>query len=238
MSTISRTFSAVSQATDELGVSRGRSATYQLTGTFSATLELQRRRGNGPWETVLSTTTTVASTILHAQDGDCRYRWVTTAYTSGSPAATLADRPLELEAWPANDGSKPLQINEDGVVTPQAAITLALLAGLVRLTAIETGLTAHAGGGKASALALDATKAVHVVSVIGTDADSILMPPAVVGEVHLVCNTDAAQSMQVFGAGTDTINGVATGTGVAQAAGKAGLFICVSAGAWLRILSA
>lgn len=243
MSTQARTFSAAAQATPELNVPRGKSATFVLTGTFVATVEVQRQEGSGEWVTISSHTDVASSTILHPRDRDARYRMACTAFTSGSPAATLADRAVQIEAWVAPDGSKPLQINEDGVVAVAATIAtltapLALLSGLLRLTAIEAGLTAHAGGTKAAALVLDATKSVHVVSIIGTDADSILLPPAVVGEVHLVCNTDAAQSLQIFGAGTDTINGVATATGVAQAAGKHALFICVSAGAWLRILSA
>ncbi len=240
MSTIARTFSAISQATDELAVARGRSATYTLAGTFVATIELQRKTGDGSWRTVLSTTTTAAQTVIPPQDADARYRMVVTAYTSGSPVATLADRAREIESWVAPDGSKPLAINDDGAVVTatQATIILALLSGLLRLTGIETGLTAHAGGTKAAALALDATKAVHNVGTVGTAADSILLPPAVVGEVHVVCNSAAANSMQVFGAGTDTINGVATATGVAQAAGKHGIYLCISAGAWIRILSA
>jgi hypothetical protein len=37
--------------------------------------------------------------------------------------------------------------------------------------------------------------------------------------------------MQVFGSGTDTINGVATATGVAQAAGKTGIYVATTTGA-------
>lgn len=241
MSTQSSTFSAINQATAELSVPRGKAATFALSGTFEATIEVQRQEAGGTWKVVAtSTDDEVASTVLHPRDKDARYRMVCTAYTSGDPVATLADRAIELESWPAQDGSKPLQIDEDGIIATAKSLTalLAIMSGLFRLTAIETGLTAHAGGTKAAALVLDAAKTIHNVTIVGTDADSILLPPAVVGEVHLVSNSDAAQSMQVFGAGTDTINGVATATGVAQAAGKSALFYCVSAGAWLRLLSA
>ena len=60
----------------------------------------------------------------------------------------------------------------------------------------------------------------------------------------LVHNGHASNSMQVFGAGVDTINGVATATGVAQAAGKSALYYAVAdgdgtaVGAWFRVLSA
>jgi len=244
MSTKSLTFSAVNQQTETLVVKAGQNASYSLAGEFEATLAFQRKENNGAWVTLAETTDEeVATTSLSPRDQDASYRWICTDYTSGDPEATISDVATNLATWEAQDGSKPFQVNQDGVVATNATIAqlttpLALLSGLVRLTAIETGLTAHAGGGKTDALALDPTKSVHNVTIIGTDADSVLMPPAVIGEVHLVCNSDAAQSMQVFGAGTDTINGVATATGVAQAAGKSALYICVSTGAWLRLLSA
>ena len=112
---------------------------------------------------------------------------------------------------------------------------------IAELFSSETGITAFAGGGQASATQLNS--AVNVVSVIATNADSVKLPPAVVGREITVVNSDAAQSLQVFGYGTDTINGVATGTGVAQAAGVTAIYKCVSisaagVGAWFRTLSA
>jgi hypothetical protein len=62
----------------------------------------------------------------------------------------------------------------------------------------------------------------------------------VAGQQIIVIN-NTANSMQVFGSGTDTINGVATATGVAQAAGKHAIYTAVSTGAaaaWFRNLSA
>jgi hypothetical protein len=109
---------------------------------------------------------------------------------------------------------------------------------------VATGLTAHAGGGQTSALVL--TAPVNVVSTVGTAADSVALPPAVAGMKVTVVNSAATNSMQVFGSGTDTINGIATGTGVAQAAGKTADYYCAvsssiqnaTAGAWFRLLSA
>ena len=57
----------------------------------------------------------------------------------------------------------------------------------------------------------------------------------------LVANEGAA-SAQVFGSDADTINGVATATGVAQASGTTALYVLMGyasgAGDWRRILSA
>lgn len=105
---------------------------------------------------------------------------------------------------------------------------------------VATGLTAHAGGGQASALLLAAE--LNIVATVGTAADSVKLPaPSYVGQQITVVNNAAANSMQVFGSGTDTINGVATGTGVAQAAGKAAIYRAATIGtaaAWFRLLSA
>jgi hypothetical protein len=97
-------------------------------------------------------------------------------------------------------------------------------------------LTAHAGGGQGSALALSSI--VNRVTTVATAADSVKLPPATVGGFQVVFNKAASNAMQVFGAGTDTINGVATGTGVSLAAGKGALFFCAVAGAWDQILTA
>lgn len=109
---------------------------------------------------------------------------------------------------------------------------------ILDMQGVATGLVATPGGTQAAALAL--TAAMNVVSTVGTAADSVKLPLAVVGLVVEVYNTTAT-SMQVFGSGTDTITRVATATGVAQAAGKAARYICnvaAPAGNWERILSA
>ncbi len=123
-----------------------------------------------------------------------------------------------------------------GAVTASAALSVGTL---FKLAGIETGLTANAGGTQAAALALSTTKAVHNVTVVGTDADSVKLPASAgAGAVHIVMNSDAAQSIQVFGSGTDTINGVLTTTGVALAAGKSAIFVDYAAGTWFMLLGA
>ncbi len=110
---------------------------------------------------------------------------------------------------------------------------------LFGIGAIETGLTAHAGGTQAAGLALDGSKTVHVVTVVATDADSILLPLALgEGAVHYVYNADAGQDLQVFGSGTDTIDGVATATGIPQGEGKTFVYVDYAAGKWFSIKGA
>lgn len=126
----------------------------------------------------------------------------------------------------------------------QAPQTLAVPLGLIGgiLAVGELGVTAHAGGGQADAELLD--YGLNTVTVVATNADSVKLPPAIAGAIAVVVNADAAQSIQVFGGGTSTINGVATGTGVSQSAGLTGVYVCTTgdgtdvAGAWFRVLSA
>jgi hypothetical protein len=99
----------------------------------------------------------------------------------------------------------------------------------------QTGLTAHAGGGQANALQLQYDGA--SVGTVASANDSVKLPSAVPGSEYNLVNDAATNSMQVYGAGTDTINKVATATGVAQAAGVAAYYFCVTKGNWSRVQS-
>lgn len=123
-----------------------------------------------------------------------------------------------------------------GAVTGSAAVSVGTV---LKLAGIETGLTAHAGGTQGAALALSATKSVHNVSTVGTAADSVVLPAATgSGTIHFVKNSAAANSMQIFGLSSDTIDGVASATGVAIAAGKSRILVDAASAVWLSILGA
>jgi hypothetical protein len=96
-------------------------------------------------------------------------------------------------------------------------------------------LTAHAGGGRSSATALPS--AINRVTTVATGADSVVLPTSVAGMQITVIN-GGANAMQVFAAGSDTINGTAGSTGVSQASGKTAIYSCPVAGAWHSVLSA
>jgi len=103
---------------------------------------------------------------------------------------------------------------------------------------IEKGITAHAGGTQAAALALNPSKTTHEVATVATAADSIKLPLAVGSGVQHLVHNSSATSLQLFGDGTDTINAVATATGVAIAAGKSRLLTDIAVGKWVSMLSA
>lgn len=96
---------------------------------------------------------------------------------------------------------------------------------------VEDSLTAHAGGTQAAALQLSATKSYHRVTVCATAADSVKFAASAAGVKHFIRN-DGAAAMQVFGAATETINSVASATGVSQAAGTGVWYVCTTAGNW------
>lgn len=203
----------------------GRNLLLTISGTFVAVMELQRRISANAWETVCPITVTKSLVLPPGT-----YRLACTGFTSGT--ATYVQTTTAQVLWELRDGNGVLRarIDGDGNVTGFGGVTGTILRGTG-----EDGLTAHAGGTKAAALALSALVQDHRISVCATDDDSVLLPPAVVGERHFVMNSGASK-LRVFGAGTDTINDVVTATGVQQNSGVGALYVCIAAGAWYRAL--
>lgn len=112
--------------------------------------------------------------------------------------------------------------------TANFAFSDVFLTGLLNESA-QDSITAHAGGTKAAAFQL--TKEMNRISVAATAGDSVLLPASAPGLTIIVENAGAA-AVQVYGLGTDTINAVATATGVSQMAGSVVIYTCYAAGAW------
>lgn len=103
---------------------------------------------------------------------------------------------------------------------------------MLAMQTVTDAIVATPGGTQATAIAL--TSAINRIGTCATAADSVKLPLAVAGLEVFVANRGAA-SCQVFGSGTDTINGVATATGVALATTKSGRYYCTKsapAGNW------
>lgn len=94
----------------------------------------------------------------------------------------------------------------------------------------QDSLVAHAGGGQALAFQIGNTEMTRV-GTVATAGDSIMLPPAQPGIGLLIVN-HGANSMQVFGQPSDTINDVASATGVPQMQNSAVFYFCFTAGAW------
>jgi hypothetical protein len=208
-----------------------------ITGTFVGTVVIQVSQDGSTWTPIGTTTgytTTLASTNLQLPrvlGFPIQVRAYCTAFTSGTITVALASLDQTYFNQPMQSGGSALILDDFG----------ATLQGLLAIGTPETGLTAHSGGGQTSAKQVSSTTIMHVVSTVAAGNDSIKLPTVGVGGVGLgtlviISNQAAANSAQIYGAGTDTINGVATGTGVALAAGNTGFYVCVSlatANAWI-----
>lgn len=93
----------------------------------------------------------------------------------------------------------------------------------------QDGITARAGGGQSLATQLVAQTS--RVTTVATAGDSVKLPASAAGLELMVIN-HGANSMQVFGSGTDTIDDVAAATGVAQMPNSLVIYTCATAGAW------
>jgi hypothetical protein len=132
--------------------------------------------------------------------------------------------------------------------TPQSPNKIGPLTFAPAATSTDTGITALAGGGQTGATLL--TAQFNKVATVASGNDSVALPAigvtpsklGAIGSQVIVRNASASNSLQVFGSGTDTINDVATGTGVAVGSGKTAIFIAHSyasgVGNWYMVLSA
>lgn len=117
----------------------------------------------------------------------------------------------------------------------------------------EIGIVALAGGGQTGATSL--TAQVNRIDTVASGNDSVSLPKigpvseasanlCPVGHIVFVKNASASNAAFVIGKTPDTIDGVATGTGVSLTAAKGALYVAVSynpttnVGDWMSILSA
>lgn len=154
--------------------------------------------------------------------GRAAARGVASSSLEGNVAAMLA-----LTAA----GTEPAGTTVNGTTSTGAGALDQLFAsidalGVTPQTVLNT-VTATASGNHATAAVL--TAGINRVTVCATNADSVVLPTMVPGQMVVVINSGAA-TCQVFAAGTATINAVATDTGVALATTKIGIYFAVTAG--------
>ena len=88
-----------------------------------------------------------------------------------------------------------------------------------------------AGTTQTQAGATPLTAVINVVSTNATAGNGVALPASAAGNFAIVVNA-TSKAIQVYGASPDTINGVATATGVPQQAMTIALYVCAAAGAW------
>lgn len=94
----------------------------------------------------------------------------------------------------------------------------------------QTGVVAHAGGGQANATQVVAMQV--QVSTVASAGDSIKLPPSQAG-LELVIVNNGANSMNVFPATGEQINGGGANAAVAQAAAAVTFYMCFVSGSWV-----
>jgi hypothetical protein len=96
----------------------------------------------------------------------------------------------------------------------------------------EDNIVAATGATQATAYMM--TAALNRVTTVASSGNSVALPPAHVGKEKWVIN-DGANAMQVFGNAAlgDTINGIATATGISQPAGTIYQYTCTTVGKWI-----
>lgn len=221
----------------------GQSITYSSTGVFTGYLFFKRSRTQGAtWETVEAPavdTNFTGATVKNETNAEERYRveiYDTDALTpvTGTATTVLTDVNDTVRYLKDDNGKVYGYVTDDGVVfvgdvTVGDALNVTGVA--TSQVGVEDTLTAHAGGTQAAALALSSTAFYHRISVCATAGDSVILPAATLGKAHYIRN-DGAASAQVFGAATETINGVASATGVPLPTGHGAWFLCTTAGKW------
>src|SRR2546423_1177381 len=124
------------------------------------------------------------------------------------------DAPFDRIQGPDANGS--IICNADGSITLPPLLGKNITLGgasTLLLGTVVNGLTAFAGGGQASATAL--TAGINRVTTVASAGDSVKLPTSAAGMAVTVIN-QGANPLQAFGTGTDTINGIAAATGIAQ----------------------
>jgi hypothetical protein len=125
-----------------------------------------------------------------------------------------------------------LQISIGALIATANSATLVnlTLSGLLTRSA-ATGITAFSGGGQSSATALNSEyNNITTATASSAPYDSVKPGAAsVAGQKRLIAN-NAANPVQFFGNGSETVNGFASGTGVTLPVGFLGDVFCPVAG--------
>jgi len=95
--------------------------------------------------------------------------------------------------------------------------------------AVAANLTANTTGTQAGATAL--SYGINQIATAGAAASAAALPAAVPGTSVTVIN-DTANTTQIFGTGSDTINGVTATVGITQPANSELTYYCAVAGQW------
>lgn len=96
---------------------------------------------------------------------------------------------------------------------------------------VQTGIVAFVGGGQGSATQLDANADWHDIDIVGNIGDSVKLPPAIVGENHVV-HHDGISEMTIYPSTGELIDQFPPNGGMTFAANQTKTFFCLIVGEW------
>lgn len=173
-------------------------------------------------------TTTAHTAVLQAYDVDgTAYKTFATLTNGNTPSLAIAA--------PAGG-----TVSIDGAVI---GATTALAATVTTMTAtggvIATGLrvdaaTAISAAGTSVSDATALTASINHVTTVSASTAGVKLPACAAGKLVFVNNL-GANAMHVYGAGSDTVDGAAAGTGVVLTNPKRAIFMGISAAAWISM---
>jgi hypothetical protein len=119
--TISKSFTATGVGT-QVFVPEGDGFTYDVSGTFSATVKLERSvDGGSNWEDVVTGITSAASgtvaSVETLHNGGAYYRFYCTTFASGTCVTAIVETPKLIKQYTSDSAGTLFKINEDEVVT-------------------------------------------------------------------------------------------------------------------------
>lgn len=117
MASVSTSFTSVT-AGNYIIVQHGDDFTYSLSGTFVATLQLEKSSSGGAsWDVISSHTAAASGTIKNEDRGgaDIIVRWNCVAYTSGTAVTSVADATITFDTVDDPHGNTIVSFKESGV---------------------------------------------------------------------------------------------------------------------------
>jgi hypothetical protein len=116
-----------------------------------------------------------------------------------------------------------------GTTTVSKGSTFIYEVGSIRRDSATNALTAFAGGGQTSAIALSGT--VNRLTTVATAGDSAKLPTALAGMGIIVTNS-AALGADIFPATGEAINGLGSNNALRLGANCQAFFVCTTNGTW------
>ena len=223
MATVSGTFTAVGQSAVLDVPAVGEEITASLTGTWVATVRLERELSPyaNVWEVIRSDTGNYSIVIQQKRKNE-RYRFNTTAFTSGTVSFSVADADLRLDTLVDTLGNEILRYDESGIevpgtldvtgtFTPSGNVDVGGALTVTGAATITGALTATDGGGAISGTTLTADVIEAGDASLGING----LDAAQGGEITLIGGTSSTAGNA--GGATLLTGGVPGSTGVGGA---------------------